>query len=108
MYQYIFGIALLLGGYVTFSKSMGPLDRHRKNLVIISFVSGILSVIFLITGFFIFKWWAPIVGILLSMLLWMIINTLALSIKPFTLLHAFRSHIGIFLGSILCLLSFID
>ena len=105
MYLYIFGVALLLGGYVTFSKSMGILDSH---LVIIRTISGSLLIIFLIAGFFIFNWWVPLVGIFLSMLLWMLINTLALKIKPFTLIHALRSHIGILVVIALCVASFID
>ena len=45
MYLYIFGIALLFGGYVTFTKSMGAVDNNVSRLVAIRRISGFLSVI---------------------------------------------------------------
>ncbi len=107
MNLYILGIALLFGGYVTFSKSMGAIDNRVPQLAMIRLVSGFLSFLFLLLGAFIFAWWAPIAGILLTMILWMIINYIALTTE-FTIIHGLRSHIGIFLGTILCLISFFN
>ena len=105
MYLYIFGIALLFGGYVTFTKSMGTLDNNVSRLVTIRKISGFLSFTFLLLGAFLHAWWTPILGILISIILWMVINTIALKIK-FSLVAALRSHIGIVIGIAMCLLSF--
>ena len=43
MNLYILGIALLFGGYVTFSKSMGAIDNRVPQLAMIRLVSGFLS-----------------------------------------------------------------
>ncbi len=107
MNLYILGIALLFGGYVTFIKGMGAIDNRVPQLAMIRLVSGFLSFLFLILGGFIFAWWAPIAGILLAIILWMIVNYIALTTE-FTMIHALRSHIGIFLGAILCFLSFFN
>jgi len=85
---------------------MGPMDTRIPRLAMIRLISGFLSFLFLILGAFIFVWWAPICGILLAIILWMLINTIALK-TTFTLIHALRSHIGIILGTLLCFLSFL-
>jgi hypothetical protein len=107
MYEYILGLALLLGGYVTFSKSMGALD-NTPSLLRIRMIGGFSSIALFISGFFIFNWWAPFASFLLAMVLWMLINTIALSSKSFSLIYAFRSHIGMLLGIILCLYGIIS
>lgn len=107
MYIYILGLALLYGGFATFTKSMSALD-NTPTLLSIRFIGGAASLIFFIIGFFIFNWWVPIIGILLSLLLWMIINTIAFKSQSFSIFIAMRSQISILFGIILCLFGLLN
>jgi hypothetical protein len=104
MYQYIFGFALLMGGYTIYSKSMGPLD-NTSALQTIKLVAGLATTGFFIGGFFAFSWWAPFAGFFLSMILWMPIQVIALKARP-SLLVAMRSQVGMLLGIIFCIYGF--
>lgn len=103
MYAYITGLALLFGGTVTFNASLGALD-NTPVLQGFKFFGSLLFLVLFVTGFFLYQWWVPLASILLSLVLWMLINTVAFSVKGGSVLTAFRSHLGIVLGTILCLI----
>ena len=104
MYLYILGLALLIGGYVTFSKSLGPLD-NTSTLRTIGLIGGFATIFFFGIGFFWFEWWVPFAGFFASLVLWMLINTIAFSAANSNLLLAMRSQLGILIGSILCIIA---
>ena len=103
LYAYIAGLALLFGGTVTFNASLGALD-DTPVLQSFKFFGGLLFLVLFVTGFFLYQWWVPVASILVSLVLWMMINTVAFSVKGGSFLIAFRCHLGIVLGTILCLI----
>lgn len=102
MYWYMFGMILLLGGCTTYTTSSRKI-YGRDGLF--GGLGSLAFVIAFIYGFFVYPWWIPLICIVLSIIFWMLINSIALKFKR-PLFSTGRGLWGIGLGILYILVSF--
>ncbi len=106
MYWYVFGLAILTGAYVVFRSGFGPADNTATLLGLRMF--GKLSIVGCFgLGFFVHSWWAPFVGILCAVPLWIPINIIAFKFSS-ALLVVLRSQLGMIAGTVMSVYGLIN
>lgn len=99
----MFGIILLFGGCTSYEASSKKIYGSSGGaLGLIGFLAFFAAFIY---GFFVYPWWAPLLSVFLSIIFWMVINTLALKINQ-PLFSTGRGLFGIGLGLIYIVTSF--
>lgn len=96
MFEYMLGLGLLSVGTLGFLKSLGPFDNTGP-LIACKIVFPVLNISLLIAGFFVFPWYAPLLG------LWVVSALFGVSLSPLLSGLIFRDHLFVVFGTGVCL-----
>ena len=91
MLYYILGLGLLFHGTMFIKDGLRPYDPQYLHLLL--GIGSIFTLVFFIVGFFIFNWYAPLIGL--------IVLPLALSFANY---YFFRANIFFMLKNQICIL----
>ena len=100
---YIFSFGLLMGSLRSFFMKLGPMD-NTPTLNGIKYVGLVSSIVLFIWGFFIFKWYVPIIAFLIASFLIQILLNLLIG-RSTLLIFILKDHIGMLVGLILSIVA---
>ena len=95
MFEYMLGLGLLTAGTFSFLKSLGQLDNTGP-LKVFRTLFPVLNVSFLISGFFVFPWYVPLLGF------WVVSALLGVVVLPLLSGFILRDHLAVVIGAGLC------
>jgi hypothetical protein len=102
MYQFVVGFILCFGGWSVLSTGIRASEYKSQSSIAVSFIGGISSFIFFIKGFTKYSWWVPIISVILTLAIWMFVETVVIKLNSNSVFIKIRSHIAIFTGIVIC------